>query len=94
MAISLKDNLDRCMVEIDSSLTEMELVYMNVDDTLVTLCKLVNSLGSGYVELVRGAKHVQQVYLTLVTEIRGQFLFLWIVLMMSTSRFMVSVYGG
>jgi hypothetical protein len=71
MAISLKDNLDRCMVEIDSSLTEMELLYMNVDDTLVTLCKLVNSLGAGNIELVRGAKHVQQVYLTLVTEVRG-----------------------
>ena len=94
MAISLKDNIDRCMVEIDSSLTEMELVYMNVDDTLVTLCKLVNSLGPGYVELVRGAKHVQQVYLTLVTEIRGICHFPWTWLMMSTSRFMVSVYGG
>ena len=94
MAISLKDNLDRCMVEIDSSLTEMELVYMNVDDTLVALCKLVNSLGAGHVELVRGAKHVQQVYLTLVTEVRGICHFAWIVLMMSTSRLMVSVYRG
>jgi len=75
MAISLKDNVDRCMIEIDSSLTEMELVYMNVDDILVTLCKLVHSMGGNgaYPELVRGTKHVQKVYLTLVTEIRGTF---------------------
>jgi len=95
MAISLKDNLDRCMVELDSSLTEMELVYMNVDDTLVALCQLINTMGARYIELVRGAKHVQQVYLALVTEVRGTCKNnLWVVLMMSTARFMVSVYIG
>jgi hypothetical protein len=71
MAVSLKDNLDRVMVELDSGLTEMELVYMSVDDTLVTLCRLVNSLEVSEGELVNGVKHVQQVYLTLVDEVRG-----------------------
>ena len=71
MAISLKENFDTCMLELDSSLGEMELVYMNLDDILVTLCKLVNSTGGRNGEWVRGSKHVQQVYLTLVTEVRG-----------------------
>lgn len=71
MAISLKENLDRVMVELDTGLTEMELVYMSVDDTLVTLCRLVNSLEVSSGELVNGVKHVQQVYLTLVDEVRG-----------------------
>jgi hypothetical protein len=76
IAISLKENLDRVMLELDSSLSEMELVYMSVDDTLIALFKLVNSFG-GVGEVVRGVKHVQDVYLTLVTEVRGTFLTLW-----------------
>jgi len=74
MTISLKENLDRVMVELDTSLTEMELVYMSVDDTLVTLCQIVNSLGVASGELVNGVKHVQQVYLSLVDEVRGTLL--------------------
>ena len=71
MVVSLKENLDRVMVELDTSLTEMELVYMSVDDTLVTLCQIMNSLGVSSGELVNGVKHVQQVYLTLGQEVRG-----------------------
>ena len=71
MVFSLKENLDRVMVELDSSLTEMELVYMGVDDVLITLCQIVNSWRVSSGELVNGVKHVQQVYLTLVDEVRG-----------------------
>ena len=91
MAISLKDNLDRVMVEMDDSLTEMELVYMSVDDTLVALAQLVNTFGV-HPELVRGVKHVQQVYLTLVNEVRGIYVIFCGGINSSTSRFMVSVY--
>lgn len=71
MSISLKDNLDRCMIELDNSLSEMELVYMSVDDILITLCELVNSFGVEVAELLKGVKHVQQIYLELTTEVRG-----------------------
>ena len=70
MAITLKDNLDRAMREMDSALSEMELLYMSVEDILVALCQLVNTFGM-HSELLRGVKHVQQVYLTLVNEVRG-----------------------
>ena len=94
MAISLKENLDRVMVELDTSLTEMELVYMSVDDTLVTLCHIVNSLGVSSGELVNGVKHVQQVYLTLVDEVRGNLLcVLSGLLNNSATGFMVSFHG-
>src|SRR5271170_7409308 len=65
MAISLKENLDRCMIELDSNLTEMEMVYMQVDETFVELWKLVSVVGE-YPELVRGAKYVQKIFLQLV----------------------------
>ena len=94
MAISLKENLDRVMVELDTSLTEMELVYMSVDDTLVTLCHIVNSLEVSSGELVNGVKHVQQVYLTLVDEVRGTFLHVFSDLLnVSATGFMVSFHG-
>ena len=59
------------MVELDSSLTEMELVYRAVDDVLISLCQIVNSWGVSSGELVNGVKHVRQVYVTLVDEVRG-----------------------
>jgi hypothetical protein len=71
MAISLKDNLDRVMIEIDNTLTEMELLYMNVDDILMALFGLETSLGMENGELTRGIKHIQQVYFTLLSEVRG-----------------------
>jgi hypothetical protein len=71
MAISLKDNLDRVMMEIDNSLNEMEMLCGSVDDTLVALCHLVNTSEAYSGELYRGVKHVQQVYFNLVAEVRG-----------------------
>jgi len=94
MAISLKENLDRVMVELDTSLTEMELVYINVDDTLFTLCQLVNALGVSSGELVNGVQHVQKVHLTLVDEVRGTLLrVLSGLLNASATGFMVSFHG-
>jgi hypothetical protein len=71
MSISLKDNIDRVMTELDSGLSEMELLYVNVDDILVALCDLTASLGLYSGELEKGVKHVQHVYFTLVAEVRG-----------------------
>jgi hypothetical protein len=92
MSISLKENLDRVMNELDSSLTEMELIYHAVHETLVALCQpaMAPRVYSG--ELERGIKYVQDMYFTLVSEIKG-ILFAG-VLMDSTERFMVSVHSG
>jgi len=72
MSISLKDNIDRVMTELDSGLSEMELLYVNVDDILVALCDLTASLGLYSGELEKGVKHVQHVYFTLVAEVRAR----------------------
>ena len=96
MSISLKDNIDRVMTELDSGLTEMELLYVNVDDVLVALCDLATFMGVYSGELERGVKHVQHVYFSLVGEVRGAILFgLGRLADGSSSQgSVVSVYGG
>jgi hypothetical protein len=96
MSISLKDNIDRVMTELDTGLSEMELLYVNVDDVLVALCDLATFLGGYSGELERGVKHVQHVYLSLVGEVRGSILLGLSSLAdgSSSQGFMVSVYGG
>lgn len=92
MSISLKENLDRVMNELDSSLTEMELLYRSVHDTLVTICQPAMAPRGYSAELQRGIKHIQDTYFVLVSEIQGMSFGRG--LMVSTKRFMVFIYGG
>jgi hypothetical protein len=69
MSISLKENIDRVMIELDTRLMEMELLYSSVEDVLIAMCELSMKNYSG--DLERGVKHVQQVYFEIVAEVRG-----------------------
>lgn len=69
MSISLKENLDRVMNELDNSLMEMELLYSNVEDVLIAMCEL--GMKNYSADLERGVKHIQQVYFEVVAEVRG-----------------------
>ena len=95
MSISLKENIDRVMNELDNSLREMELLYSSVEDVLIVLCEMGMKYYSG--ELERGVKHIQQVYFEVVAEVRGEYLdplLLLGKLMCSEESVMVQIYGG
>jgi hypothetical protein len=79
------------MNELDSSLTEMELLYRAVHETLVGLCQPATAPRVYSVELQRGIQHVQDTYFALIAEIQGISGYL---LMVSAEGFMVSVYCG
>lgn len=69
MSISCKENIERVMGELDTSLAEMEMLYASVEDVLIALCELGMKNYSG--ELERGVKHIQQMYFEIVAEVRG-----------------------
>jgi len=69
MAISLKEQLDREIRVVDATLSEMELVYMGMDDVLCALSNLLNAFQHD--ELLKAANHVERVYVGLVKEVRG-----------------------
>jgi hypothetical protein len=71
MAIYLKEQLDQALAVVDATLTEMELVYVAVDDVLRALCNLM--IAFRHEEVVKAANHVQQVYLGLFKEVGGIF---------------------
>src|SRR5262245_58274565 len=73
MSISLKDQVDRSMNELNSILEEMECLHLSMDDILVSLCHLATSSGAYSGELEGAVKHVQQVYFNLAAEVRGPF---------------------
>jgi len=92
MAISLKEQLDREIRVVDATLSEMELVYMGMDDVLCALSNLLNAFRHD--ELLKAANHVERVYVGLIKEVRGIFhSFVLVVLICSSSRTVVSVYG-
>jgi len=71
MSISLKENIERATKELNTHLQEMELLSLAVDDTLISLCDLVNRSEVYSVDLERGVRHVQHTYFNLVAEVRG-----------------------
>jgi len=70
MSVSLKENIDRVMNELDSSLMDMEMLCGSVKDILVSMCDLGKQNYSG--ELERGVRHITQVYFDLEAEVRGE----------------------
>jgi hypothetical protein len=78
MSISLKENLDRVMNELDSSLSEMELLYHAVHEVLVALCQ-PSMTPRGYSgELQRGITHVQDTYFALLAEVKGMSVWIYL----------------
>lgn len=69
MALTLKEQLDRSIGVINSTLQEMELIYVAIDDVLVALCNLLNVFRHD--EVVKAVDHVGRTYAALVKEVGG-----------------------
>ena len=57
--ISLKEQLNREIRVVDATLSEMELVYMGMDDVLCALSNLLNAFQHD--ELLKAANHVERI---------------------------------
>jgi hypothetical protein len=69
LALTLKEQLDRSVGVINSTLQEMELIYVAIDDVLVALCNLLNAFRHD--EVVKAVDHVGRTYVALVKEVGG-----------------------
>jgi hypothetical protein len=76
VAITLKENIEKSMLELDGNLSEMELLCMSVGDVLVTLTQVVEVFSNEELsrEAAKGRDHVEQIYSTLFSKVRGEYL--------------------